>query len=145
MGLIKLMGIILTGTSRGLGKALFDLLKNKNIYLLSISRRFLPYQEDISKRNQNIKLLKCDLSKIKDLAKNEEILKYIPINKIGELVFINNAGVVEPIDKVGKLEDNLIYNSMFVNLIAPIIFINKFMRINLEYNIKIKILNITTG
>ncbi len=55
--------VIITGTNRGLGKAFFDLLIKKNACIVSISRKFLPYQLNLAKkRDKKILLVKIDLS-----------------------------------------------------------------------------------
>jgi len=137
-----MIGIILTGSSRGLGKAFFDELNNKDLYLYCISRRFLSYQKDLEKKNNKIKLIKCDLSKVEDLDNTIKIFESISLENINELFFINNAGIVEPIDKVGKLDDEMIYRSIYVNFLAPVLFTNKIMKFN---DLKITILNISSG
>ncbi len=137
-----MIGIILTGSSRGLGKAFFDELYNKNICLFCISRRFLSYQKDLEQKNNKIKLIKCDLSKVEDLSSTLKFFGSISLKNINELFFINNAGLVDPIDKIGSLDEEMIYNSIYVNFLAPVLFTNKII----EYkNVKITILNISSG
>jgi len=43
---------IITGTSQGLGKALFDQLIVKNIFVISISRRFSDKQLELQKEKK---------------------------------------------------------------------------------------------
>ncbi len=138
-------GIILTGISKGLGKAFFDYLITTDSFLLCISRRFLEYQIEIAQKNSNVNLLKIDLSSSNVIDINKELFEVIPLNRIAEIIFINNAGIIDPIDKVGNLNNQIIYNSMSINFFAPILLINLFIKICTENNIHLKILNISTG
>lgn len=137
-----MIGIILTGITKGLGKAFFDELIKKDLYLFCISRRFLSYQEELEKKKKLIKLILCDLSKPEDLTNTLEFFGSIPFNEIEELFFINNAGIILPIEKIGKMDNKLIYDSILVNLFAPILFTNKILQYK---DLKITIINITSG
>ena len=66
----------------------------------------------------------------------------MPFEYISEIIFINNAGIVEPIDKIGKLDEGMIYNSIYVNFLAPALFTNKIIA---RKDLKITILNISSG
>ena len=46
-------------------------------------------------------------------------------NQTEEIVFINNAGIIDPIDKVGKIDDHSIIKSNFVNFLSSIRIANK--------------------
>jgi short-subunit dehydrogenase len=68
---------ILTGTSGGLGKALFDCLQQERVYLICVSRRFLPYQREAAENNSdNTKLITCDLRNVKDLISGNGLSLY---------------------------------------------------------------------
>lgn len=138
--------IVLTGTSSGLGKAFFDLLCNEPFYLICLSRRFLPYQEDLAtKRKKDIELLIHDLSKVDDFHYESSLSDNLPSEKIDEIIFINNAGVIEPIAGIGKLNRESILKSVNVNLVNPILITNTLSRICRSLGAKLKVLNISTG
>lgn len=136
--------IIITGVTRGLGKAFFDILKDKDYYLICISRSFIDYQIKLAKSN-NIELIKFDLNEINDLTlklNNAKTLKKFDFN---ELIFINNAGVISPIGKVGNLDEKDIIKSININFASPVLMTNYLSAFCSERKIKLKILNISTG
>ncbi len=100
------MKILVTGASRGIGKAIFDELKEDNdVYVLSRDENKLS---ELGAKG----FIVCDLTK--DLS---ELANYIV--KIGFDVVINNAGeyVYSPIDEI---DQNMIENIFKTNLVAPI-------------------------
>ncbi len=136
--------IIITGISKGLGKALFDILKKRNYYLICISRSFVDSQNmlDVS---ENIELIRFDLNNINDLTvklKSSTILKNCDFD---ELIFINNAGVISPIGKVGNIDEKDIKKSININFASPVLITNYLSNYCGKSNIKFKIINITTG
>jgi len=136
--------IIITGVSRGLGKAFFDILKDKNYYLICISRSFIDYQNKLSE-SDNIELIKFDLNDINDLTvklNNSTIPNKCDFD---ELIFINNAGVISPIGKVGNIDEKDIKKAININLLSPILITNHLSALCSKNKIKFKILNITTG
>ena len=83
-----------------------------------------------------------DISDVTNLiAKLERILS----GKFNEIIFINNAGIIEPIKKIGEFSNNVdIYNHININYVSPSIIINSLVKL-IENNMKLKILNITSG
>lgn len=73
--------IIVTGVSNGLGKALFEIFKERNIKLIAIPRRFLPEQTVTANNNRNIHLLLQDL-RIKEAVIDtcEHLKQYFPLD-----------------------------------------------------------------
>ena len=136
--------IIITGVSRGLGKAFFDILKDKEYYLICISRSFIDYQNKLAE-SDNIELIKFDLNDINDLTlklNNAIILKKCDFD---ELIFINNAGVISSIGKVGNIDEKNIRKSININLVSPILISNYLSAFCSKNKIKFKIINISTG
>ena len=137
--------IIITGVSKGLGRAFFDILKDKDCYLVCISRSFVNYQIELAELNGNIELIKLDLGNTDDLILK---LKNLSIALKGydfdELIFINNAGTISPIEKVGDINDNDIKEAININFTSPALITN-YLSALCSKNIKLKLLNITTG
>lgn len=131
--------IILTGCSSGLGKSLFDLLSNTNEQLLCITRRRLNKYE-----KGNIKFLTQDLVALDDDFLNK--LKKEVINCRDEsVIFINNAGVVDPVNDIGELDNELFKQSINVNFTSPSLIINAICNEIIKQGKKIFILNISSG
>lgn len=137
--------ILITGTSRGLGKAVFDQLASYPVHLICLSRRFLPYQGEMAKTNSNIQLIQVFLDQVKSINNSIENINLNWSNEIDELIFINNAGNVEPINSIGHLSSDMILQSVNVNFIAPILISNSLINKAIENNFKFKIINISSG
>jgi benzil reductase ((S)-benzoin forming) len=133
--------VIITGTSSGLGFELCNIMLDENCTVFSISRRFLPEQLSKAKSNNNLVLLKCDLSKSEQVkncvSKLEKSLIFYT-----EVIFINNAGVIDPLGFIVNLDNKAIEEAITINLTSPII-ISK-MLIGLPKS-KVKVINISTG
>ncbi|MCS6796529.1 MAG: SDR family NAD(P)-dependent oxidoreductase [Raineya sp.] len=137
-----MIAIILTGTSKGLGRAILNKIlsiTSKEFFIISISKT------DISKNYSNLTNFfhfNIDLSENFDseLSKIHDIILKL---KITELIFISNAGVIEPISMVGKLDKNLLQKNISINLIAPITITNAIL--SWGGIKKILILNISSG
>jgi len=137
--------IIITGTSGGLGKAMFDYLKKIDALLISISRRLLPDQKESAAKNKKIILIKHDLKNTKQLIAKCNFSKRLSAMKIDEIVFINNAGTVEPIGLVGSLKQESIHQAAAVNMISPMLIANDLLSIAKQKKAAVRIINISTG
>jgi len=133
--------IIITGASKGIGKALFEYLsKNKNNRLYLIARSF------DTEKFKNTSFFKFDLSKncnIRDLM--DQIFKKIDLSSSERVVLINNAGVLKPMTFSGNDKDHEVVNNISVNLIAPMLLTSNFIK-NLKFFKKEKkVINISSG
>lgn len=129
------MQIVITGISQGLGKELFDLLKkNKDLKIIAFSRRFLEEQYEFERQNPNIKLIPVDLS---NLTEVETALDEINVDD--EVIFINNAATIYPIEKIENIASSNIISAFNLNLLSPILIIKKLIKS------KLFVINISTG
>jgi len=135
--------IVITGVSRGLGKAFFDILKDKHYYLICISRSFTNYQNKLAE-SDDIDLIRFDLSGTNSLVLDLNLNSMLGKYEIDELVFINNAGTISPIGNVGFINDNEIRTSINVNIVSPILITNSLLLFCVENNIMFKVLNVST-
>ena len=108
---------VMTGGSRGLGKELFDLLVGRGWAVFEISRS-----------GGSVKHLRADLG---DGGAIEEVLSKV-VDEVGdreldEVLFLSNAGTVEPIRRVGGASPEEILRSLHANAIAPIRLVNAFV------------------
>jgi benzil reductase ((S)-benzoin forming) len=136
--------IIITGTSSGLGKSFFDLLKSRGSSLICISRRFLP-EQGAAALSGNILLIKHDLRDVDNLLKSCSLERRLEQINPEEVVFINNAGVVGPIGPVGSIRPDEMLVSIKVNMAAPILLANELKSWCDKAAARFKILNISTG
>lgn len=132
------MLVIITGTSSGLGEELYNQLYQKNINVICISRHFTEKQLASSSI-----LIKHDFNDL-NFKFLKELSKHIRGVSCRDIVFINNAGVIKPLGKIGSLSPNELTESTHVNLLAPMLIVNQIM-MDKGTETRLKILNISSG
>ena len=130
--------LILTGHSKGLGRAILDTyLQKEGFEILAISRTCLglgfPQLKEIS----------LDFSELDKLEKVLETL--FPKGDFEEIHLINNAGWIGEIKPVGKLQPSNLKKLMSINLLAPICLTNAFVAAYQNRNSKRIVCNISSG
>lgn len=136
---------IVTGTSRGLGKAFVDsILENYDpAEVICIGRNFAEehvlFNKAVSKR---LHFIRVDLA-LPASMKGTKWTKLDLLKSAKKVFFINNAGTIYPISKVGSMDPADIVKSINVNAAWPCVLANHIVKI---YSKKKKILvNITSG
>lgn len=125
----------ITGTSRGIGKALAEkVLEKEDAMVYGISRTH-------SIEHERYRPLEMDLSDLEALRRWD----FGDHEEAGELVLINNAGTLGSIKPVGKDEDEAIQRAFDLNLSAPAILMNKFIKRYQELPAKKLIVNVSSG
>lgn len=125
----------ITGTSRGIGKAIAELiLQDENNKVTGISRN-----DTINHKNYNH--ITSDLS---DLSDTESIF-FPDLHEAEEIVLINNSGVMSEILRMGKLKNESVINDYNVNLVSPSVLMNYFIKKYQNYTNKRTIMNISSG
>lgn len=130
---------IITGASRGLGKALAEeVLKQPDTFVLGVSRHATITHE----RYQHQPL---DLSDM--LAVQNNLYKLFPARPDAtSLTLINNAGVLGEIGYVGELPNEHFEFVFDVNVVAPAMLMNTFLSAyGSQTSIPRTILNISSG
>ncbi|MFN8256985.1 MAG: SDR family NAD(P)-dependent oxidoreductase [Bacteroidales bacterium] len=125
----------ITGTSRGIGKALTEeILKARSAFVTGLSR-----ENKFSHANYNHYFI--DLNDLDSLS-NFCFTKFADAESI---TLVNNAAIIGDINQIGKLDLTAISKVYHINLMAPLILMNGF--INAYQNLKAKklILNISSG
>ena len=124
----------ITGSSKGLGKALTELLLNdeENV-VYGISRT-----NDIN--HQQFKHIQIDLTDL-DAVKQ---FHFPELKDATAITLINNAGIVGDINYLGNLDCDKIISTYNLNLITPTLLINQFTK---TYNNKLSklVINISSG
>lgn len=119
--------VVITGVSRGLGAALFDVSNARGDRILAVGRHFTPEQQQLrDERPGDITLFSTDLADAHWLP-DYDILRGF-LRDADEVVLIHNAAVVEPIGAVGRLTTEAITHAIAVNLTAPAVLTNTFLR-----------------
>ncbi|WP_040203981.1 (S)-benzoin forming benzil reductase [Neobacillus jeddahensis] len=138
---------VITGASKGLGEAIAKRLINEQIAIISVSRteneeiRGLAIAKGIDYTHYS-----CNLSLETEIQEVfMEIAHSIFQKNPNEILLFNNAGVIDPIQTVGNLDQTPIIRNIQVNLIAPILITNLFFSKAQVTNTKVLVINITSG
>jgi len=126
---------IITGSSKGLGKSLLDLLlKDESNVVYGLART--SSIEHKQYKHTNV-----------DLSKMEEVLKFqFPqILRADKIVLINNAANLGDVKHVGGIDNQKIIDAYNLNLITPVILANNFISEYSELKCEKIILNISSG
>jgi benzil reductase ((S)-benzoin forming) len=117
---------VITGVSRGLGKALFDEVAARGHRVLALGRHFTDDQHRLATAEPHrIHLCETDLST--GSTPTAELKGFLSGDPTEPAVLIHNAGVVEPIGRVGTLDPAELTRSVQVNLLAPMLLTNAFL------------------
>ena len=99
---------IITGVSRGIGKALAEHFLSKNHAVIGIGRAY-------SIQNPNFHFLELDLLDVHAIQHLQ-----LPTIESEEIILINNAGIIGNIERISSMTEDCISEIMQVNVIAPI-------------------------
>lgn len=143
--------IVLTGSSRGLGHAIYQqLLEHKNAKLICLSRNVTAQQSSLIESEQNnFNFITMDLSSADDAEFESQlenkIRECVAHEAYNEIVFISNASVIDPIGKVGQLDTAAIKQATHINFLAPMLISQLLIRLAESLSVKLKIINISSG
>jgi len=138
---------IITGASRGLGKALTEALLAPGQLLVCMARSSMSGLEMAAARRG------CLLDARNVNLANVNAAVAALANSIGELdartitaaTLINNAGTVEPVKPAEKLKPEEVAASVALNLATPIALTGAFLRLTAAWKVPRKVLNISSG
>ena len=125
----------ITGSSKGLGKSLTELLlKDENNFVYGFAR-------SCSREHKNYVHTTIDFSDLKEV----EGYQFPELNEVNKVVLINNAGIVGDVKHVGKIDPRQLTACYHINLIAPVIQTNNFISKYGEVHSQKLIINISSG
>jgi benzil reductase ((S)-benzoin forming) len=124
----------ITGTSRGLGKAMAEYLLNEDWAVVGIGRTH-------SIEHDNYKAVTADLS-LAGVAEN--VALEIDL-RADEHLLVNNAAEAGEIGYFGNVSNNQFQRGFQLNLISPAILMNRFIQLTNNTKALRKVLNITSG
>ena len=126
---------LITGTSKGLGKALVNELLNMPDSLVYGHSR----EQSIFHENYFHQVI--DLSNPQSL----QTFQFPEIINADSITLINNAATVQPIGFLGTLDSNELSQSLHLNFLTPIVLSNQFMKLYALFQGRKQIVNIGTG
>lgn len=135
--------IIITGINKGLGNAFFNLfLKEEDITIVAISRNLNEEQKKIKNTYRRVVFIEKDLSTLNNVEEELNLNTYYT-SQFKEVIFINNAASVNPIEAIGNFDNEAIVKAVKLNTIAPILLTNNIIKNNTSK--RIRIFNISSG
>ena len=131
--------IILTGINKGLGMALFNqLIHRKNFAIFGITRNLNQSQKALLKEN----LFDCYLH---DFTKKIDSIPFKNfLGTYNEIIFINNAFTIEPINHYKDITKKKLQDSISINILTPLFIVNDLVK-SLNSDQNLKIINISSG
>ncbi|WP_163101990.1 (S)-benzoin forming benzil reductase [Peribacillus alkalitolerans] len=138
---------IISGASKGLGAAIAKRMLNEGIGVITTSRSTNSELESLAnEKGLFFRHYPCDLSNQKNyLDTYIEITDSVLELNSETIYLVNNAGVIEPIDTVGKLREEAINMSIEVNLIAPMLITNLILGKLQSSSSKLFVVNVSSG
>lgn len=133
---MKIDIIIITGASKGIGSALYEQLTAQGKTVIGLAR---------TNTNDLQQFVQTDLTELHTLPNiiKEMIERYR--DQARSFTLINNAGTVEPIGLVGKIEAHKMGQATQLNLLAPMILCNTFIQELETFSGEKNIVNISSG
>lgn len=128
---------IITGASKGIGKGLAEKALSKGADVWGINRSH-------SIDHKNYKALTFDLADIPNLLKELPQL-FSEATDYEKIVLINNAGTLGDIGHLGNIENESIPHLFDLNVSAPILLMNQFMKDFKDFKGEKVIINISSG
>lgn len=129
----------LTGTTRGIGRALAEQIIAGEDLLFSLS-------SDANHETTRWLNVQCDLSDPASVTAGFERLVLSPLKKNAQaVVLINNAGVLDPMGPMASAADEQIVRHVLINQVAPALLISAFIRLTGSWVRQRRIINISSG
>lgn len=123
---------LITGATRGIGRAMLTELNTRygdNAEYLLIARNEASLRSLESEMQGKAQVLAIDLALPGSAGRAvAEVLLKINTRGYERLVLVNNAGVLPPVGKIGNLNGDEIETNIQVNLTAPLVLANEFLR-----------------
>ncbi|OZS77841.1 hypothetical protein CF394_08790 [Tetzosporium hominis] len=130
---------VVTGASKGLGEGLVESFLEKGIPVIGIAR------SETAKREGLTSLL-YDLSKSGvPLTAAEHVWQEVVKSGATKVTLIHNASVIDPIERIGKLDPDRVETAFRVNVMAPMLMTNVWLTKAKSWDGQLTIVNVTSG
>jgi benzil reductase ((S)-benzoin forming) len=135
--------VVITGVSRGLGAALFNACNERGDRILAVGRHFTDEQRAAREaRPEDVHFHTTDLEDPRWVPDADTLRMFLRGSH--DAALIHNAAVVEPIGAIGALREEQVLASVAINLTAPVLITNAFMR-GAPDDARLRVLYISSG
>jgi NADP-dependent 3-hydroxy acid dehydrogenase YdfG len=143
---LKDMLFVVTGPTRGIGKAVLEALSTQPHSIVCVGRG-LDRVRDLPKNERcQIKYVNLDFQwSITEAQAGIDELRKIAEKHRGPIVLISNAGAIEPIGKAHSLELEDLNQSMKTNFTIPTMIANSLAGLTTTIHSRLLVLNVTSG
>ena len=132
---------IITGISRGLGEALAIELLGRGFRVLGVGRTDSPRLA-----HERYRFVACDLAAPAALPSTlGSAFAEMAAQSPASVCLVNNAATIEAVGVLGRLETASIEQSIAVNLTAPVVLANLFLRTFADDRVSRRIVNVSSG
>lgn len=133
---------IITGTSRGIGEALAQILLQEGHHVVGISRN----ESSMLSEYSNFTHHKFDLLDISGIdALLTKIINVSNVTDYEMIGLINNAAVLEPLKSIEDCTSEEISINLQIDLTSPAVLTSNFIRLVQNLSMRKKIMNISSG
>lgn len=138
---------IVTGASRGLGRAIAEQRLRDGHRLLTLSRRPDPSLADVARRHgATLEQWAVDLALAADVAARLEAwLAAIAPDQVSSATLINNAALLTPPGPITATAPDALADALRVGLEAPVLLTRAFLRASAAWEVPTKVLNVSSG
>lgn len=123
---------LVTGASRGLGRAVAEELSRRNYDVINLSRS--------QSRDVAFTHIEVDLSEVSSTLRALERIKPL-VEQATSLLVVQNAALIEPIHQAGQLDAEQLIAHVQANLLAPMLITNAV----LAHPLPVSLIHVTSG
>ncbi|CAH1232093.1 Benzil reductase ((S)-benzoin forming) [Paenibacillus allorhizoplanae] len=136
---------IITGGSKGLGAAIIRQLLEQGaaVHCISRSENETLRQEALRMEGQ-LTFHAYDLAQTEGIDSLMERILAKP-DGVASVTLINNAGMLEPMTSIGRAAPDDLQRSLQVNLVAPAVLTNSFIRLTQAWPMMKRVVGISSG
>jgi benzil reductase ((S)-benzoin forming) len=132
---------VVTGVSSGLGEAIAANLLERGLEVVGVGRASAARLASPSFR-----LVIADLADLVQLpAKLDDLFAELATRRVSSITVINNAATAAPAGTLGDLDSGAVAAALAVNLVAPLMVANAFVRAFRTVDIDRRLLNVSSG
>jgi benzil reductase ((S)-benzoin forming) len=139
--------VILSGPTRGLGRALFEQLISQTYFVIGIGRDLGRIAAVAKSTTAPVELIEADLGADSEALSDVmgTLRRIVSSTTTGPIVFISNASIIEPIGLATSLTLSGLDRTMQINCLAPLVISNDLTEASLKQGRPLLILNVSSG